>query len=281
MKIEPQMVAVITGAGSGIGRALAEKAAQSGMRVVAADIEQPRLDDTVAALGQIGAQAIGVRTDVSVEDEVVRLADAAFAEFGSVDLLCNNAGVFSGGLMWERTMADWKWVMGVNLDGIIHAVRAFVPRMLAAGTPGHIVNTASMGGLVTGAYSGPYFTSKFAAVGLTDCLAQDLRTTGADIGVSVLVPSLINTNIGTSGRNRQERWIDRDREPSPDAEFVESMLVDSTAGGMDPNEVADLVFDAVEAGNFWIPTQPSYHDQIRARHEDMQALRLPVPPLLD
>ncbi len=281
MKIEPQMVAVITGAGSGIGRALAEKAAQSGMRVVAADIEQPRLDDTVAALGQIGAQAIGVRTDVSVEDEVVRLADAAFAEFGSVDLLCNNAGVFSGGLMWERTMADWKWVMGVNLDGIIHAVRAFVPRMLAAGTPAHIVNTASMGGLVTGAYSGPYFTSKFAAVGLTDCLAQDLRTTGADIGVSVLVPSLINTNIGTSGRNRQERWIDRDREPSPDAEFVESMLVDSTAGGMDPNEVADLVFDAVEAGNFWIPTQPSYHDQIRARHEDMQALRLPVPPLLD
>ena len=281
MKIEPQMVAVITGAGSGIGRALAEKAAQSGMRVVAADIEQPRLDDTVAALGQIGAQAIGVRTDVSVEEDVVRLADAAFAEFGSVDLLCNNAGVFSGGLMWERTMADWKWVMGVNLDGIIHAVRAFVPRMLAAGTPAHIVNTASMGGLVTGAYSGPYFTSKFAAVGLTDCLAQDLRTTGADIGVSVLVPSLINTNIGTSGRNRQERWIDRDREPSPDAEFVESMLVDSTAGGMDPNEVADLVFDAVEAGNFWIPTQPSYHDQIRARHEDMQALRLPVPPLLD
>lgn len=281
MKIEPQMVAVITGAGSGIGRALAEKAAQSGMRVVAADIEQPRLDDTVAALGQIGAQAIGVRTDVSVEDDVVRLADAAFAEFGSVDLLFNNAGVFSGGLMWERTMADWKWVMGVNLDGLIHAVRAFVPRMLAAGTPAHIVNTASMGGLVTGAYSGPYFTSKFAAVGLTDCLAQDLRTTGADIGVSVLVPSLINTNIGTSGRNRQERWIDRDREHSPDAEFVESMLVDSTAGGMDPNEVADLVFDAVEAGNFWIPTQPSYHDQIRARHEDMQALRLPVPPLLD
>jgi len=158
MKIEAGMVAVITGAGSGIGRALAEKAAQSGMRVVAADIEQPRLDDTVAALGQIGAQAIGVRTDVSVEDDVMRLADAAYAEFGQVNLLCNNAGVFSGGLMWERTMADWKWVMGVNVDGLIHAVRAFVPRMLDSETPGHIVNTASMGGLVTGAYSGPYFT---------------------------------------------------------------------------------------------------------------------------
>lgn len=281
MKIEPGMVAVVTGAGSGIGRALAEKAAHSDMRVVAADIEQPRLDDTVAALGQIGAQAIGVRTDVSVEEDVVRLADAAYGEFGAVNLLCNNAGVFSGGLMWERTMADWKWVMGVNLEGLIHAVRAFVPRMLASGAPGHIVNTASMGGLVTGAYSGPYFTSKFAAVGLTDCLAQDLRTTGADIAASVLVPSLINTDIGTSGRNRQERWIDRDREPTPDAEFVEAMLADSTAGGMDPNEVADIVFDAVDAGHFWIPTQPSYHEQIRARHEDMQALKLPVPPLLD
>ena len=151
MKIEAGQVAVITGAGSGIGRALAEKAAQSGMRVVVADIEQPRLDDTVAALGQIGAEAIGVRTDVSVEEDVQRLADTAFAEFGHVNLLCNNAGVFSGGLMWERTMADWKWVMGVNVDGLIHAVRAFVPRMLEDDAPGHIVNTASMGGLVTGA----------------------------------------------------------------------------------------------------------------------------------
>ena len=281
MQITPGMVAVITGAGSGIGRALAEKAAHAGMRVVAADIEQPRLDDTVAALGQIGAQAIGVRTDVSVEEDVIRLADTAFAEFGQVNLLCNNAGVFSGGLMWERTMADWKWVMGVNVDGLVHAVRAFVPRMLEMETPGHIVNTASMGGLVTGAYSGPYFTSKFAAVGLTECLAHDLRTTGKNVAASVLVPSLINTNIGTSGRNRQERWIDRGREATPDAEFVETMLVEATAAGMAPTEVADLVFDAVEAGNFWIPTQPSYHDQIRARHDDMQELRHPAPAQLD
>jgi NAD(P)-dependent dehydrogenase (short-subunit alcohol dehydrogenase family) len=281
MQISPGMVAVITGAGSGIGRAMAEKAGQSGMRVVAADIEQPRLDDTVASLEQLGAQAIGVRTDVSVEDDVMRLADAAYAEFGAVNLLCNNAGVFSGGLMWERTMADWKWAMGVNLDGLIHAVRAFVPRMLEAETPSHIVNTASMGGLVTGAYSGPYFTSKFAAVGLTECLAHDLRTTGKNVSASVLVPSLINTSIGTSGRNRQERWIDRGREATPDAEFVEAMLVESTAAGMAPAAVAELVFDAVTAGNFWIPTQPSYHDQIRARHEDMQELRHPAPAQLD
>jgi len=282
MEFAPGMVAVVTGAGSGIGRALAEHAAQIGLRVVAADIDQVQLDDTVAALGQLGAEAIGVRTDVSDGGDVQRLADAAFSEFGAVNLLCNNAGVFSGGLMWERSVADWDWVMGVNVYGIIHAVRSFVPRMLASGEPGHIVNTASMGGLVTGAYSGPYFTSKFAAVGITECLAQDLRTTGAPVGASVLVPSLINTNIGTSGRNRQERFVDRTHEVGPDAEFVEQMLASSTTeAGMPPSEVADLVFDAVAAGRFWIPTKPSYHDQIRARHDDMQALRLPVPPTLD
>lgn len=282
MEFAPGMVAVVTGAGSGIGRALAEHAAQIGLRVVAADIDQVQLDDTVAALGQLGAEAIGVRTDVSDGGDVQRLADAAFAEYGAVNLLCNNAGVFSGGLMWERSVADWDWVMGVNVYGVIHAVRSFVPRMLAAGAPGHIVNTASMGGLVTGAYSGPYFTSKFAAVGITECLAQDLRTTGAPVGASVLVPSLINTNIGTSGRNRQERFVDRTHEVGPDAEFVEQMLATSTTeAGMPPTEVADLVFDAVAAGRFWIPTKPSYHDQIRARHDDMQALRLPVPPTLD
>jgi len=282
MKIETGMVAVITGAGSGIGRALAEKAAHSGMRVVVADVEQPRLDDTVAALGQIGAEVIGVLTDVSVEADIQRLSDTAFAEFGNVNLLCNNAGVFSGGLMWERSAADWEWVMGVNVFALTYAVRAFVPRMLESNEPGHIVNTASMGGVVTGAYSGPYFTSKFAAVGLTDCLAQDLRTTGKPVNASVLVPSLINTDIGSSKRNRPERFIDRLHEAGPDVEFVEQMLTSSTKeAGMAPSEVADLVFNAVEAQQFWIPTKPSFHDQVRARHEDMQALRLPVPPPLD
>lgn len=281
MRIEPGMVAVVTGAGSGIGRALAEKAAASGMRVVTADVEQPRLDETVASLGEIGVDAIGVRTDVSVESDVVRLADAAWSEFGAVNLLCNNAGVFSGGLLWDRTMADWNWVMGVNLYGIVHAIRAFVPRMLAADVPAHIVNTASMGGLVTNAYSGPYYTSKFAAVGVTECLVHDLKTTGRPVSASVLVPSLIATSISSSERNRPERWIDRDREPGADEEFVAAAMRESTASGMPPAEVASLVFDAVEVDRFWIPTKPSYHDQIRARHEDMQALAHPASAQLD
>ncbi len=172
--------------------------------------------------------------------------------------------------------------MGVNVFGLVNAVRSFVPRLVASGRAAHIVNTASMGGLVSGAYSGPYFTSKFAAVGLTECLAHDLRSAGAPIGVSLLVPSLVATGIANSQRNRPERWIDRGAEPKPDEEFVLAAMTDATLGaGMPPAEVAAVVFDAVEHDRFWIPTKPSFHDQIRARHDDMQQLQLPATPNLD
>ncbi len=281
MQITTGDVAVITGAGSGIGRALAQHAASLGMRVVAADVEEPKLDETVALIDQAGGTAIGVPTDVSVPDAVEALASAAYDAFGDVHLLCNNAGVFSGGLLWERTLADWNWVMGVNLYGIVHAIGAFVPRMIAAGHAAHIVNTASMGGLITNGYSGPYYTSKFAAVGVSECLAHDLRGAGAPVGVSVLVPSLIATSIGSSDRNRPERWIDRDRERGADEEFVVAALTDSTASGMPPAQVAEIVFAAVAADQFWIPTKPSYHEQIRSRHEAMQELALPPGPPID
>ena len=281
MQIEQGMVAVVTGAGSGIGRALVERAAARGMKVVAADIEQPQLDATVEAVTAAGGEAVGVRTDVSEPADVERLAEAAWSTFGGVNLLCNNAGVFSGGLMWERTLADWEWVMGVNLYGLVNAVKAFVPRLLEAGGPAHIVNTASMGGLVTNAFSGPYYTSKFAAVGLTECLAHDLQASGAPVGVSVLVPSLVATGIATSQRNRPERFVDRTAVPGADEEFVLAAMVDSIGGGMPPTEVAALVFDAVENERFWIPTKPSYHDQIRVRHDDMQELRHPSSAQLD
>ena len=202
--------------------------------------------------------------------------------FGGVQLLCNNAGVFSGGLLWERSLADWEWVLGVNLYGQVNGVRSFVPRMLAAGTPAHIVDTASMGGLVTTAYSGPYFTSKFAAVGFTECLAHDLRTTEAPIGVSILVPSLVATGLANSRRNRPQPSTDHGAEPKADEAFVLAAIRDAIAGaGMPPAEVAALVFDAVEHDRFWIPTKPSYHDQIRVRHDSMQTLSLPPGPELD
>jgi NAD(P)-dependent dehydrogenase (short-subunit alcohol dehydrogenase family) len=282
VKIEPGMVAVVTGAGSGIGRALAQDAARRDMVVVAADVEEAALDGTVEGIVRTGGQAVGVRTDVSVAEEVEHLADTAWSRFGGVQLLCNNAGVFSGGLLWERSLADWEWVLGVNLYGLVHGVRSFVPRMLAAGTPAHIVDTASMGGLVTATYSGPYFTSKFAAVGFTECLAHDLRTTGVPIGVSALVPSLVATGIADSRRNRPAHSADDEAEPKADEAFVLAAMKDTIVGaGMPPTEVATLVFDAVEHDRFWIPTKPSYHDQIRIRHDSMQALSLPPGPELD
>jgi NAD(P)-dependent dehydrogenase (short-subunit alcohol dehydrogenase family) len=275
-------VAVITGAGSGIGRALAEAAARNGMKVVVADIEEPAMHETVAGIVAAGGSAIGVATDVSDAESVQRLADRAFDECGGVHLLCNNAGVFTGGLLWERSIVDWEWTMGVNLYGIVHAIRSFVPRMLAQDTDCHIVNTASMGGLITNAYSGPYYASKFAAVGVTECLAHDLASINAKIGVSVLVPSLIATNIGTSERNRGERFVDRLRpDMTPDAEFVSQVLRDSTAAGMPPADVAEIVFAAVAARQFYIPTKPSFHQQIAARHEAMDRLVLPAAPPID
>lgn len=165
-------VAVITGAGSGMGRALAVRCAAEGMHVLAADIEDAALTETVTLAGH---DAIGVRTDVADAGSVAALADTAFDTFGAVHLLCNNAGVFQGGLLWERTVADWEWVLGVNVWGIIHGIRSFVPRMIAQGGEGHVVNTSSLAGLVSNAYSGPYTTSKFAALAITEALAHDLR----------------------------------------------------------------------------------------------------------
>src|ERR1700736_956283 len=250
-------VAVVTGAASGIGRGLARHAAREGMRVVLADVEGPALDEAVADVAALGAEAFGVRTDVSREPDVRALADTAYERFGAVHLLCNNAGVFQAGVVWQRTQADWDWVMGVNLWGILHGIRAFVPRLLEQRDEAHIVNTASMAGLITVAYSGPYVVSKFAATALTECLAHDLRAQGSAIGVSCLVPGLVDTRIADSTRNRP------DEPPSevtaPDHHFVADVLREQTmTGGRHPDEVAAIVFDAVRARQFWIPTTDGY-----------------------
>lgn len=263
-------VAVITGAGSGIGRALAQRCGEAGMHVVAADVEQDALDETVKL---IGGDALGVRCDVARYHEVDALADAAFEAFGAVHLLCNNAGVFQAGVLWERTMADWEWVLGVNVWGIIHGIRAFVPRMIAQGGEGHVVNTSSLAGLVSNAFSGPYNTSKFAALGITETLAHDLRTTGAEIGASVLVPGSVNTRISDSTRNRPDQLAAG--MGAEDAAFVDKALADMTSTGADPLTVADLVLDAVRTGQFVIPTSPGYDEQIRHRAEALLAREAP------
>src|SRR3954451_1018150 len=196
--------AVVTGAGSGIGRALAVACATAGMRVAAADIEAGALAETVALVQGTGVEVIGVETDVADAASVRALAARVDADLGGVDLLCNNAGVFAGGELWTQPVADFTWVMGVNFFGILHGIQAFVPGMIERGRPGHVVNTISAAGLFPSAYSAAYTTSKFAGLALTECLAGELAAAGVPIGVTALCPGAVHTGIASSERNRAD-----------------------------------------------------------------------------
>jgi NAD(P)-dependent dehydrogenase (short-subunit alcohol dehydrogenase family) len=267
-------VAVVTGAGSGIGRALARRAADEGMRVVIADVEVSALEETAAEVETAGAEVVVAPTDVSRSEQVDALAGLAYERFGAVHLLCNNAGVFQGGITWQRELADWEWVMGVNLWGVLHGIRAFIPRMLEGGDEGYVVNTSSVAGLITGPYSAPYITSKFAVLGLTECLGHDLRAQSAPIGVSVLVPGIVDTKIAFSTRNRP------DEPPSeaqaPDAHLVEQALRDLTSSsGRPPGDVAGLVFDAVRSGRFYVTTSEATAGMLRERFDAVVAGEFP------
>ena len=271
-------VAVVTGAGSGIGRALALRAAGEGMRVVIADVEVGALEETAAEVETAGAEVVVVPTDVSRADQVDALSRIAYERFGAVHLLCNNAGVFQAGISWQRSLSDWEWVLGVNLWGVLHGIRSFVPRMLEGGDEGHVVNTSSLAGLITGAYSAPYITSKFAVLALTECLAHDLRAHGAPIGASVLVPGLVDTKIAQSMRNRPDEPPAEAQ--APDHYLVEQALRDLLAtGGLPPEEVAALVFFAVRSGRFFVTTTDATAAILRARFDAV--LEGELPPMTD
>ena len=193
-------------------------------------------------------------------------------------MLCNNAGVFAGGLIWERPVTDYEWTLGVNLWGILHGIRAFVPRMLASGRPAHIVNTVSMAGLCSTPFTAPYNISKFAALAASECLAHDLAAVGAPIGVSVVVPSAVATRIGASGRNRPAPLAGVE---SDDGAFVEQALVELTGRGLDPNDVATMILDAIRTDTYLVPTKPSYRLQIEERFEALVEKRRPPVPDFD
>jgi NAD(P)-dependent dehydrogenase (short-subunit alcohol dehydrogenase family) len=275
-------VAVITGAASGIGLALAQRFADAGMRLVLADIEAAALQQALAQLQARGTQAIAVVTDVSGEASVQHLADAAYAEHGAVHLLCNNAGVAAGVLLqpvWETRLADWQWTLNVNLMGVVHGLRAFVPRMLAGGEQGHVVNTSSVAGLTTG--SGPYFASKHAVTSVTEGLYKDFKATGARLSASLLCPGVIRTAILDAERNRPAAFG-----PPTDATGLSEASRVWAAGfraaieaGIDPAVVADAVHDAVLHDRFYIvPAQPEFLQRIQTRLADITALRNPTLP---
>jgi NAD(P)-dependent dehydrogenase (short-subunit alcohol dehydrogenase family) len=272
--------AVVTGAASGIGRALAGRCAAAGMRVVLADVEAAPLGEAARALEKQGAEALAVVTDVSRPEQVEALAQRAEDAFGAVHLVCNNAGVFAGGLSWETPLADYEWVLSVNVWGVLHGVRAFVPRLLAQGE-GHVLITASMASLTAAPFSAPYTMSKHAVLALAESLHLELRARGAAVGVSVLCPEMIRTGIGESARNRPERF-ERGVPSHPERELVEGALRAGAATGLDPDVVAARALDAVREGRFYVlpPEDDPWIAAMRARQDDLRAggdLRLSLP----
>jgi NAD(P)-dependent dehydrogenase (short-subunit alcohol dehydrogenase family) len=277
MKDFKDKVAVITGAASGIGRALADRCVQEGMKVVLADIEGEALTNTEAGMKASGATVLAVRTDVSQSGDVEALAQTTLDAFGAVHLLCNNAGVATSPSVWESTLAEWEWVVGVNLWGVIHGVRVFVPLMLAEGTECHIVNTASMAGLLSGPGLGPYKVTKHGVVTLSETLYHELAERGAKVKVSVLCPGIVNTRILESARNRPGRLAPPD--PShPANEAGWEALRQLVPAGMPPAQVADAVFKALHNDQFYIFTHPEDKKWVRTRMEDILQERNPTFP---
>ncbi|MHB8575800.1 MAG: SDR family NAD(P)-dependent oxidoreductase [Dehalococcoidia bacterium] len=271
-------VAVVTGAASGIGLGLAERFAQEGMKVVLADVEVDALDVAVKALRQHEHDVLGVVTDVSRADAVEALAAKTLEQYGAVHILCNNAGVAAGGgAVWEHTLNDWQWVLGVNLMGVIHGLRSFVPIMLKQGDDCHIVNTASVWGLVARG-AATYGVSKFAVVRLTEGLYHDLKERDARIHCSVLCPGAVATRIVAAGRNRpvdlSDRVLSAD-EQRREEERRASVIANWQEFGMPPAQVGEIVLNAIKDEQFYILTHPGVLEGVRTRMEDILALRQP------
>jgi NAD(P)-dependent dehydrogenase (short-subunit alcohol dehydrogenase family) len=274
--------AVITGGASGIGRAMGELFLAKGMQVVLADIEQKVLDTTVANLRASGGRCIGVVTDVSSAEAMQQLADAALAEFGAIHIACNNAGVFAGGLLWEQSLADFQWQLDVNVWGLIHGIRTFVPIMARQDSDCHIVNTASMAAVTAMPYSGIYHMTKHAVLGLSESLYHELAFHVPNVKVSVLCPEAINTGIAASERNRPSAYSRAGDIVESDARtLVTQALADSVAVGLGPDVMAQRVFDAIVNERFYILSEDAWREAAHVRLDDIRLGRNPTfaPPV--
>jgi NAD(P)-dependent dehydrogenase (short-subunit alcohol dehydrogenase family) len=278
-----EKTAVITGAGSGLGREFALLGAKLGMRLVLADVQQDALKQTEASAIALGADVLSQVCDVRHGDEVESLAQAALARFGSIHLVFNNAGVGAGGLIWESTQHDWEWVLGVNVWGVIHGVRVFTPIMLASEKAdptfqGHIVNTASMAGLLTPPAMGVYNVSKHAVVALTETLYHDLSLIESRLGVSVLCPYFVPTGISQSESVRPSDA--KPAEPATRSQQLSQAMLEKavTAGKVSAAEVAQMTFDAIRARQFYIYSHPQALGNVDRRMQDILHARNPSDP---
>jgi NAD(P)-dependent dehydrogenase (short-subunit alcohol dehydrogenase family) len=274
--------ALLTGAGSGFGLECARIAAGLGMHIVMADVQQDALDKAAAEIAGMGVQVLARRVDVSKAEEMQALADAVKARFGAPHFVFNNAGVGAGGLVWENTLADWEWVLGVNVWGVVHGVRLFTPMMLEAAKAdpsfqGHIVNTASMAGLLTAPNMGIYNVSKHAVVALTETLYQDLKLVTDQISASVLCPYFVPTGITQSQRNRPSSL--------PEGKPTQSQLIGQamsdkavSSGKVSAAQVAQFVFDAMVQDQFYVYSHPQALGNVQSRMEAIVQQHNPPDP---
>jgi len=275
-------VAVITGAGSGFGREFARLGQRLGMQLVLADVQTDALAAVAEEMRGAGARVLSAIVDVAKEEQVAQLAEHAYQQFGNVHVLFNNAGVGGGGLLWESSDRDWQWVMGVNLMGVVHGIRHFLPRMLQAnrsGEPGHVVNTASMAGWVNPPLMGVYNVSKHAVVSLTESLYHDLRLAQSSIGVTLLCPAFVPTGIAESERNRPGELANRGGPTASQTLARDSTLKAVSSGKVTAAEVAQMTFDAVRANRFYVFTHPKILPSVRERFEAALDGRMPADPL--
>jgi len=272
-------VAVITGGASGLGLAMARRFGAAGMKVVIGDIETGALADAESSLQAAGVEVLGRRTDVADSSELEALAEVAYERFGAVHILANNAGIGgSPGAMWELSEDDWRWVIDVDLWSVIHGVRAFVPRMISGGEQGHIINTASVAGLISGAVGGPYTVAKFGVVALSEQLYFELERAKHSIGVSVLCPGFVDTRIYDSGRNRQESYGQSVEAPSPEREELREALEAMRETMIRPETIGDRVFDAVADNQLYIvePGSDAVSEAIQSRLDHVSDRSNPV-----
>jgi len=277
-----QKVAVVTGAASGIGRAMAEVFCEQGMRVVLADVERNLLVETEASLREAGYTVCAVPTDVSDAEAVDALARRAREEYGSIDIACNNAGVFTGGLSWELPVKEYQWLLNVNVLGVVHGIRSFVPIMLDQGTEGYIVNTASMAAVTTMPYVGAYHMTKHAVLALSECLYHELTLAGAPVKVSVLCPEEVATGIGRSERNRPAELTEHGSyENSPERAAVFDAMRSLEEGGLAPRALADRTLAAIREERFYILAEDKWRRACDTRLEDVGQGRNPTfaPPV--
>jgi len=270
-------VAVITGGASGLGKAFAEKFGSAGMKLALADVEVPVLEETVANLRSTGIDAIGIPCDVSDVESVKNFSDSVFSEFGAAHLLCLNAGVAATGPIVESSLEEWKWVLGVNLYGIIHGLDTFLPQLVQQ-NEGHVVMTASIAGHTSFANMASYNASKHATVTIAETLFAEMKEAKLDVGVSCLCPGFVATNIFTSDRNKPEEVQTALAEPPSEEEVTqrEAALEWLRANALQPGFVADLVHDAVVEKKFWIFTEESHTHAVKARHTEIQERRDPT-----